>query len=807
MLLHYLRIAWRVFRRHAWYSVINVGCLAIGLAAVMTILLYVLHEHSYDRWHANAGRIFAVHTTNSYGGMSWSWNPLSYPVGPAAKSSDPSVESMVRVRQAFDGVDLQNPASPASRFRETTRFLYADSNFFRFFSFRLLRGDPDRVLARPLSVVLTQTAAKKYFGNRDPIGETLTMDKQYQLEVTGVAADMPSNSSIGFDLVGSIATMRRVEKDKGYLEDQQLESGAFSTWVLLRQASDTAKVARTLSRLGLAAAGKLTTNEKAPMGLVESHQFSLVPLVDTHLKAPSASNNQYLSAFTWVAVLILLLALVNYMSLATARSAMRAREVGVRKVIGAGTGRIAGQFYTESALCAVLAFAAGTLLFLGFRPYFSRLMHLSIDAGFLVTPMVIVAFSGLLLLVIAVAGSYPSLVLSSFRPVMVLYGKLSRQRGGERIRKGFLVFQFTLSMALMTCAFVIGKELYYMRHADIGVERENIVMFPFAGTMERYAAYRAEIASIPGVRQVATTRYKLYSGYMLAQLVQLPGTADKKEIEYIVADTNIVPLLGLQWKERPAANNEWYSKDHLVLNESAVDAFHWTGRIIGNRIKFGQSDVTVAGELKNFNFLSLHSSIQPLGVQVVGNLDQAWQPGIDGVFYAKIAPHVNIPTLIEAVHRAYARYDERTPFEYTFLDDEFNSQYKAEDRLAALMDIFTGITMVISCLGLFALATFAAQQRLREIGIRKVLGASVASISSLLSRDFLRPILLSVLIASPLTWCVMHQWLQKFAYRTPLNWWVFPLTGGVLLLIALITVLFRAIKAARANPTINLRSE
>jgi putative ABC transport system permease protein len=806
MFLHYLRIAWRSFHRHTWYSLINIGCLALGLAASMTILLYILHEHSYDRWHANARRIFAVYTGSSFGSYNFSDDALSYVVGPAGKAADPAVERMCRVRRASEGVDLQNPASPGARFREIERFVYADSNFFRFFSFRLLRGNPDNVLARPFSVVLTESATKKYFGNADPVGKTLTLDKQYTLQVTGVAADMPSNTSVAFDLVASLATMRGIDKYQSSLQSQQLESGTFLTWFLLRRPADTARVARSLSRVALVAAGK-ERKTAGPAGMVESHRFSLMPLAGTHLQANGNFNNPYLAVFTWVGALILLLALVNYMSLATARSAARAREVGVRKVIGAGRGKIAQQFYLESTLHAALAFAAGILLFLVFRPLFSRLMQISIDTDFLFTPMVIGAFGVLLIGVILVAGSYPSLVLSSFRPVTVLYGKPARQRGGEWSRKGFLVFQFTLSMALMTCAFVISKELYYIRHTDTGVARENVVMFPFDTTLRDFPAYRSEVARIPGIKELATTRYQLYDGTMFLGLIQLPGKTTRSDLMYVTADSNFIPLLGLKWKEQPIPGVNWVGRSHLVLNEAAVASFHWTGRATDNHFSMGKQAMTVAGVLKDFNFLSLHEAIAPLGLQIFADQDSLWARGLDGVLYAKIAPHFNLPELIEAVHRTYSRYDDHTPFEYTFLDDDFNRQYKAEDRLAGLMNIFTSITIVIACLGLFALATFAAQQRLKEIGIRKVLGASVASIGALLSWDFLRPVLLSIVIASPLSWWIMHRWLQDFAYRTEFSWWVFPLAGGALLLVALGTVLFRALGAARVNPVSNLRSE
>jgi putative ABC transport system permease protein len=325
--------------------------------------------------------------------------------------------------------------------------------------------------------------------------------------------------------------------------------------------------------------------------------------------------------------------------------------------------------------------------------------------------------------------------------------------------------------------------------------------------LKDYPAYRSEVARIRGIKELATTRYQLYDGTMFLGLIQLPGKTTRSDLMYVTADSNFIPLLGLKWKERPTSGVNWVGRGHLVLNEAAVASFHWTGRATDNHFSMGKQAMTVAGVLKDFNFLSLHEAIAPLGLQIFADQDSLWSRGLDGVLYAKIAPHINLPDLIGAVHRTYSRYDDHTPFEYTFLDDDFNKQYKAEDRLAGLMNIFTSITIVIACLGLFALATFAAQQRLKEIGIRKVLGASVASIGALLSWDFLRPVLLSVVIASPLSWWIMHRWLQDFAYRTEFSWWVFPLAGGALVLVALGTVLFRALGAARVNPVSNLRSE
>ena len=799
-------MALRNFRRHRLYSLINVGCLAVGIATTLTILLYVLHEHSYDQWHAHSRRIFQVGTWESYGSSDYLYPQMSYPVGPAAQAADADVEAMVRTREAFEGVDLKNPDLPEARFRESGRFLYADSNFFRFFSFRLVKGQPARVLDRPFAIVLTQSAAKKYFGDADPVGKILMLDEKYPLEVTGVAADVPSNSSIVFDMIASMSTMQRIDKYQPYLQDQQLHTGSFPTWLLLRRSADTMKAATNLSRLSLLAEGKTGVPGGQGYGMKESHRFVLTPLGDMHLKgAASAANNRYLGAFLLVAGLILLLTLVNYMSLATARSAARAKEVGVRKVMGAGSGRIAEQFYIESAVYALLSFAAGLLLFLWFRPYFCRLMQLPIDESFLWSPIVAGSFAVLLILVILIAGSYPSLVLSSFRPVAVLYGKLSRRRGGERIRKGFIVFQFSLSMTLVICSVIIGKQLYYMRHMDTGFDREQVLMLPFGATMDHYDVYQRAVASLPAISRTTTTYFKLYGG-MGVELVHLPGKPVPAQLSFMMVDTNFIPLLGLKWKEQPVGTDR-YGRRRLVINETAAGEFGLTGGAAGRTLRVEDQSVEVVGVLKDFNFLSPQNRISPFGLQIFQAVDSIWEPGLAGCLYVKIAPHVNTPSLIIQIRKIYARYDARTPFEFQFLDDAYNSNFKLEDRLAALFDWFTGITVAIACLGLFALATFAAQERLKEIGIRKVLGASVGSISALLSRDFLLPILVAVGIASPLAWWAMHRWLEHFAYRTPINWWIFPAAGVVLLLVAQLTVLFRTIKAARVNPTINLRSE
>ncbi|HVU94666.1 MAG TPA: ABC transporter permease [Puia sp.] len=795
MILFYLRGAFRNLWRNPFYSLINIGCLAVGLAVSMTILLYVLHEHSYDRWQANADRTFSTWGTFHFGNSEWHSGALTYVTGPMLEKEDRNVESYVRTWQAYKAPVVQNAAKPIEVTGADGPFLFADAGFFRFFSYRMLKGSPEQVLRRPNTVVVTLRAARKYFGSADPIGQVLLYDKVLRLEVTGVAADPPSNTGLDFDFIGSLAGAQTNPLLQQPLQAQTPGGGNFATWFRLKDASAAPEVAGTLTRM----ARSVGQDEVKT-------SFELVPLTQGHLFGRERGLGNYLDIFPYVAGLVLLLAMINYMSLATARAALRSREVGVRKVMGAGRSTIAGQFYTESAFFAVLSFGLGFLLFWVFRPVFLHLLQLKIDSAFLWTPVVAACFTGLLVMTIAVSGSYPSLVLSAFKPVAVLYGKLSRRRGGERVRKGFIVFQFSISMILMLCSVVVEKELYLIRHADTGVDRENIVMIRFGTTLPHYQAFKREVQALPGVRGAATAHYPMYGGYDLWS-AQVKGSDKQMMLSILDADNDFPQLLGLQWKTPPPPTAGLYDGKHILLNEQAVAKLGLGSDVIGRRLQLGSAEFQVGGVLKDFVYGSLKNEVGALGLFVGGDTARRWGTTSNGWMFVKVNAHVNLPTLIASLRSAYGKYDHDLAFEYQFLDEAFDKVYKAEDRLAGLMGLFTGITIVIACMGLFALATFAAQQRVKEIGIRKVLGASVASIGGLLSRDFLRPVLLAVVIACPVSWWLMRRWLDNFVHRTSLSWWVFAVSGAGLLGVALVTVLTRSLRAAQANPIKNLRTE
>jgi putative ABC transport system permease protein len=787
MILNYIKIAWRNLIKQKLYSLINISGLAVGLAVCMMIMMYVVHEMSYDRFHKNADRIFMPN-------MEF----MSYASGPLIKQNQPTVEAYMRTLAYFNQnpVVVNDPSTPGKKFAED-KLLFADPGFFNFFSFKLLSGSAGDVLSKPFTVVLSRDMAKKYFGTHDPVGKTIVIktDSSYTYQVTGVAENTPSNSSITFNFVASNQSLLAMKEAPRYAGTQQMSYGAFNVYVLLKHTADTARLARGMDMM-------------AKKDKVFDHiKFSFSSLTSSHLKGyNNDSNIKYLKIFPLVAILILLLALVNYMSLSTARATLRAKEVGVRKVSGASRKTIAMQFYVESALFTVLSFGLGYLLCYLITPWFLNVLQLRIDDSFLYSPPVLYLLFGLLVLTTLSAGSYPSLVLSAFSPVVTLKGKMSKQAGGVTVRKIFTTLQFAISVGLIICGIVIDRQLYYFRHADTGINKDNVVMIPIGNSVgKKYAALKQDMQSLAGVNSVATSHYAMFKSYDM-NYFDGETKGEKVGVAFIVADKNFMSTLGLKWKYPPAPNMELASRHKTIINEETIAELHLPANPVGSFIKSGDQKIEISGVLKNFNFTSMAYAVKPLSLYIVKDTDSYFNKFGCNLF-AKISPRTNLPTLLGNMQAIYKKYDQDTPFNYTFMDDAFNLQYKAEDQLASIFSVFTCITIILATLGLFGLAAFTIEQRTKEIGIRKVLGASLASINVLLSRDFLRLVLLSIIIASPVAWWAMHSWLQNFSYRITIAWWVFAIAGLLAIITAIITVSYHALKAAIANPVKSLRSE
>lgn len=802
MIFNYIKIAFRNLAKQKLYSFINISGLAVGLAVCMMIMMYVAHEMSYDRFHKNAGLIFSPNPRIKVGGNFMNMAYMSYAAGPLIQQAQPTVKAYMRTLSYFNQnpVVVNDPSSPAKKFIED-KLVFADPGFFNFFSFKLLSGSKEDALKRPFSVVLSQDMAKKYFGTENPVGKTIVIktDSTYTYQVTGVAENAPSNSSIVFNFVASNASLLAMKEAPRYIGDKQISFGAFNVYLLLRSASDTTRLARSLDLMA--------KKEK----LFDDVKYSFTALPDTHLKSSftDTSNLKYLKIFPLVAGLILLLALVNYMSLSTARATLRAKEVGVRKVSGASRKTIAVQFYVESAVFTCLSFIIGYLLCYLITPWFLNILQLKIDNSFLYSPMVLILLFSLLAITILIAGFYPSLILSAFKPVITLKGKMSKQTGGVTVRKVFTTLQFAISIGLIVCGIVIDRQLYYFRHADTGINKDNVVMMPIGNSVgKKYGALKQEIQSLAGVSNVGTSHYAMFKSY---DMNYFDGKAKGQSVgvAFIVADKDFMSTLGLKWKYPPAANTELTSSTKAmktIINEETIAELGLPANPVGTFVKTGDKKIEITGVLKNFNFTSMASAVKPLSLYIVKDTDSYFNRFGCNLF-ARISPHTNLPTLLANMAAVYKKYDHDTPFDYTFMDDAFNAQYKAEDRLASIFGVFTYITIIIAALGLFGLAAFTIEQRTKEIGIRKVLGASVTSINNLLSKDFLKLVFLAIAIASPVAWWAMHNWLQNFAYRISISWWMFAVAGSVAIITAIITVSYHAVRAAIANPADSLRSE
>ena len=780
-------------------GLINAIGLCMGLCSCILITIFLAHELSYDRWHKNSRRIFDLSISLQLGNNNVQFPNTSYITAELLRQSVPGVASYMRLYHPRTEVDIEAPLSPGALFGETG-MLFADSNLFNFFSFRLVRGDAGSVLSRPLSVALSRSAAKKYFGTEDPRGKALKIrvDSAFLLyQVTGVFEDAPSNSTIRFDIVSPNSSLSHLSSTASLLQDQTIQPGDFKTYLLLRKPGDTGAVRGGIKSLA-------AKNTDAPP--LESQ---LTALADVHLNTGKVGSSlaKYLKIVPFVAGLILLLALINYMSLATARATLRAKEIGVRKVIGAKRSNLVIQFYLESALYSVPAFVLAYGLCYILVPWFFSRIGIEISAVFLASPYVIVSILLLLVVTVLVAGSYPSLVLSSFNAAATIKGSMSAQRGGAFVRKFFTVLQFTISVALITCGLVIGRQLYFIRHADTGLDRESVVMVKIPkGFGNRYEGFRHDIGVLSGIGGTATARYPMYKGY---DILLVKGTSDRDNLSLpmLTVDEDFISLLGIGWKYAPPSGAGAGAPGRLVLNETATEKLGFnSGDPTGRRINTGQSGYDLAGVVRDFNISSLEYKVKPLALMISADSTAHW--GDNGCcLFAKIKPHSNIPSVIGAMDKVYRGYDTKAPFSFVFLDDAFNEQYKAEDRLAWIITAFSRITLILAVLGLFGLAAFSMEQRKKEVGIRKVLGAGGARIAVLLSAGFLKLVLVSVIVAVPVAYFSMRHWLDNFAYKIALDWWMFAGPGLLAIVIAALTIAYHTLKAAMKSPVTSIRSE
>lgn len=803
MLKNYLKIAFRNNLRNKVYSFISIAGLAVGMAACIVILLYVHYEFSFDKFNKDYRRIYRVAQDLKWSGKKMETAITPAKLGPALKESFPEVRNYERI---YD-LNLQRVVVRyRSKAHYTRDFIFADTGFFSFFGYHLVEGSTSQALSAPFSVVITQSMARKYFGQEDPIGKRVQLaiwNQAFDFTITGVAEDAPSNSSLQYQFVASFSTFYQGWW-KNWSGVDYWGSSNFYTYVLLNGKEEI----RTLDVKLPAFLNGLPGYREETGDMHASLVFQ--PLKDIHLYSrlefdlPSDVNAGTLYILSAIAIFLLVIACVNFMNLSTARYVKRAKEIGVRKVMGAARTQLVRQFLGESMIISVIATAVAIMLVEILLPLTRDLtgneLHLSLLHGWEapVTLGLIAISTGIL------AGLYPALFLSSFHPTSVLKNSMGPGGRAGLIRKGLVVFQFTISIALIISALSVERQLNYVQDFPLGFDKENIVVVPLFAPLfkedavSRFEVYRSEIESNPNVLSV--TAASEYPGNMIMRTtLGITGEQSGKIWTNIVAvDSNYLETL-----KASMASGTTFSQSHtrggVVINQSAQRELGLANPI-GKELVTGWDGVhgQIIGVTKDFNFESLFTRSSPLTMVV--------DPEQFRYLICRIAPRDYLSTL-KFLEAKWKEVYPGVPFDYSFLNADLNKLYVSEAKFGSRMNVFSGLAVMIACLGLFGLSSFSVEERTKEIGVRKVLGASVPQMALMLMKDFAGLVLLANVIAWPLAYYAMNKWLQDFAYRVNMTIWIFLIAAAIVFVIAMVTISFKAVKAAVANPAQSLRYE
>jgi putative ABC transport system permease protein len=806
MLRNYLKVAIRNLWKNKSFSAINIFGLAIGLATCLLIVLYVVDELSYDTYNEKADRIYRVNTDIRFGGGDLHLTVASDPMGPTLKRDYPQVEEYTRM-YASSGSKL---IRKGAQFIEEPNVAHVDSTFFNVFTLPSLEGNARTALNEPNTVVITASTAQKYFGTKHALNKIIEADK-IPYKVTAVIKDIPRNSHFHFDFMFSM--------DNADYKWGNFLSNNFQTYIVLKEGSDYKAFEKNFKTV---VAKYLVPQAKQFMQINSMEEFekagnkleySLMPLTDIHLRSdrfPELSVNgniQYVYVFSAVAFIVLLIACINFMNLSTARSANRAKEVGIRKVLGTERKTLVYQFLIESLVTVLIAlFLAVCIAFL-VLPLFNDVAAKSLSIkelmGIRILPFLIV----LPFIVGLLAGTYPALFLSGFKPIAVLKGSASTGFKKSSLRSALVVFQFATSIVLIIGTIIVYRQLSYIQNKRLGFNKEQVLIINGTGALgNNVRSFKNEVLNMQGVISGTISGFLPVSNSSRNDnSVSKTPVIDSKNginMQRWAIDYDYLNTLGMHIVQgRNFSPGYGSDSSAIIINETAAKLLAFD-KPVGKKIYIYNDEnkplaFEIIGVVQNFNFESLRQSIGPL-YMVLGN--SPWLTS----FKVQTA---NISALVSQVQSKWKSMAPGMPFSYRFLDDSFDEMYRGEQRVAKVAITFAILAIVIACLGLFGLVTYAAEQRIKEIGIRKVLGASIGNIVGLLSKDFLLLVALSACIAFPLAWWAMHNWLEDFAFRTNISWWVFMVAAAIALLIALVTISFQAIKAAMANPVKNLRTE
>jgi len=815
MLKNYLRIAVRNFAKYKFISFINLFGLTIGLSCCLLILTYILHETSYDKYNPQASRIYRVTRSfnNDQGVVSLHLGAVAPPFGPLLKNYFPDIQQVTRLLPTGNV-----PMRYEDKIFNEDNLFFADSSFNGMFDVNVLKGNPQTALTDPFSVMLTPAVARKYFGDADPINKVIRMNNQFNFKVTGIFQPFPSAAHLHPEILLSFNTL----KDTAIYGEKGLETNwgnnSFYTYILLPEHYP----ARSLEAQLPAFLDRRMHPNYAPADYKASKntRLFLQPLTDIHLHShldeeiEENGDAGRVTVFGAIALFILLIACINYMNLSTARSALRAKEIGIRKVSGAVRQEIIIQFLSESIALSYIALVFAAVLTWLTLPGLNSITGLQLSIFSLLQPLVLMPLLLTPLVVGMLSGLYPALFLSSFQPSKVLKGLLKVGSGNVSFRKVLVVTQFAITIVLLISTAIVFQQLHYMQNTSLGFDKDHIVTLGYNNGLDNtYQSFRTALLLDPHIRQV-TRSSRIPSGRLLDDKGAASAeTGDSLRpvdatIKYVAVDQDFVSTYSI-----PIVAGRNFSRDYatdttsFLLNVAATQALgiRHPQDIVGKNFRYGNVLGKVIGVMADINFESLHQAIVPLVLILPDNKDAA---NAFGRISIKIAGNKdNITTALAHLEKTWKTYLPEVPFDYNFLDEKFQQLYQSEERQGTLFTVFSGIAIFIACLGLLGLSSFSISQRIKEIGIRKVLGASTTGLVRLLSVDFLRLIALAALIAFPIAWYAMHNWLSDFAYRISIQWWVFGLAGLLATIVALVTISFQALKAALANPVKSLRTD
>jgi putative ABC transport system permease protein len=797
MLKNYIKVALRNLFKHKAYSFINIFGLALGMASAVLILLFVRYERSYDRFHENADRIQRIAVRALIGNTKIRQTHTPAIMTPTLLEHYPEVEYSIRFQEDFEGVTVKYGDLIFNEYGVGS----TDADFFKVFTIPLKEGNPDTALQEPNTVVITETMAQKYFKGKEALNRTLNIDGE-DFRVSGVMTEFPKNSHFHFDMLRSLNTYSE------RLADTNWFNNSYQTYLLLHDEASAASLETKFPEIvrNYATAGQ---DYDGWLSRGNYWEYYLQPLTSIHLQSDlngefeANGNAAYVSASFLIALFILLIAAVNYMNLATARSANRAREVGIRKVVGSTRGPLLRQFLAESLAASFLALFMAVALVHLLLPAFRALTMRDLIMPYLEDPVVIPALLGLAFLLGIFSGAYPAFFLSSVQPIKVLHGRTQGGSRGSRLRNVLVLVQFAISIFLVVGTLVVQRQTEFMRTQNLGFDKEHVVVLKTPVTLgERSRTFKDQLLALPEISAVSgssTTPGRPFRNWGC----QAEGLDESITLNVCTCDEGYLETMGLEMVEGRFFSREFSTdKQAIIVNEAAASLIGWDDPI-GKTISFSKEDTfTVVGVVADYHYESLHQSVRPGALMA--------QPGIWGIqedyISARIRPG-DIPNTLSRIRNVWDNFMRGYPLEYSFLDSDYDALYHNEERTGRIFTVFAILAIGIGCLGLLGLASFAAEQKTREIGIRRVLGASVPGIMALLSRDLLRWVALANIVAWPVAYFAMNNWLQNFSYRIGLSWLFFVLAGLITLFIAWFSTSYQAYKAANTDPVTALKHE